>query len=106
MLWLMNTTTTPRSRRVRDELEDETRLLDTERCRRFVHEDDALTPGDGAADGDRLALAPRQALDRGAHGRDVDPQGVEDLLGLTVHLPVAQPPERPERAAARRPARG
>ena len=57
-----------------DELEDEPRLLDAERCRRFVHQHDALTPRDRAADRHRLALAPGQALDRGAHRRDVDPQ--------------------------------
>src|SRR5271157_1567267 len=49
---------------VENELEHAARLLDAERRRRLVHDDDSAREGRCASDRDPLALAPRQRLDR------------------------------------------
>ena len=64
MLWLMRTIGRPRFFDVEDELQHPPRLLDAERRRRLVHDDDAAAEGRGARDRDALALAARERLHR------------------------------------------
>ena len=64
MLWLIRMTGRPRARTSAISSSTWRALLDAQRGGRLVHDDDAAAEGGGAGNGDALALAAGQRLDR------------------------------------------
>ena len=76
-----------------DELQHLDRLPDAERRGGLVQHHDVPPPGDRAADGDHLPLAARQRRDL-SPCLDRQPERSQVLVGLAVHAPPVEQPER------------
>ena len=68
-----------------DQRQNSALLRNAERGRRFVHDHELGVPVDGAADGDRLALASRERCDRRAQPRDVKIETRHHLFRRSRH---------------------
>src|SRR5688572_1488266 len=80
---------------VRHEFENLAGFLDAEGRRRFVHDHDPTAESRRSRDGDALALATRQGLDRLIDVLDChQAQGGQVVTGFALHEGSVQPPEQ------------
>ena len=80
---------------IADDVEHLLGLAHAERGSRFIEDDDAVAPEQGAGDREALALAARHALGRDVDRGDLHLQRVEHLAGLVAHLLVVDEVEEP-----------
>ncbi len=73
-----------------DELLERPRLALSEGGGRLVHDEDPGVEVDGARDGDRLALASRQAEHRVSQGHEARVDPIDDLAGRALHRGVVE----------------